>query len=363
VSGADMGRFMTAHLHDGALGEARILRTETARAMRDRLASPYAMTAGMLHGFFPMDWNGQKVFGHGGDTVWFHSQTAMMPEQDLGIFIAYNTDSGSRARSEFLPAFLDHYYPKPIQKEPPPPKDKQTFLQKFSGTYFSARSSFSDVTKIGQLINALEIRVDQDGYLVSTAEGGPVRWRQIEPMLFQQVDGKRRIVFRQDSRGEITDFCASPLCVVSMRKQPWWEKPNLQQGLIGAFLGLFAVGLIGFPVAAFTLRGVPRPRFSRLARLSAWSVCLLWIVGFVYFGLKIEEMQRLVFGPMPELRLGLNLWLSASFFSIIPAGFAVIAWKRKWWQLPGRIYFTLMVLASFGCILWLFHWNLLGWKY
>jgi CubicO group peptidase (beta-lactamase class C family) len=39
VSGADMGRFMLAHLNDGALGEARILRPETARLMRTRMRS------------------------------------------------------------------------------------------------------------------------------------------------------------------------------------------------------------------------------------------------------------------------------------------------------------------------------------
>ena len=61
VSGADMARFMIAHLNDGASGEIRILRPETARLMRTRLSSPYGMATGMLHGFFPMDWNGEKI--------------------------------------------------------------------------------------------------------------------------------------------------------------------------------------------------------------------------------------------------------------------------------------------------------------
>ncbi len=61
VSGTDMARFMLAHLNEGALGEVRILRPETARLMRTHLSSPYGMAAGMLHGFFPMDWNGEKI--------------------------------------------------------------------------------------------------------------------------------------------------------------------------------------------------------------------------------------------------------------------------------------------------------------
>ena len=61
VSGEDMGRFMMAHLNDGASGQARILRPETGRVMRDKLTSFSPRINGMLHGFMEMNWNGERV--------------------------------------------------------------------------------------------------------------------------------------------------------------------------------------------------------------------------------------------------------------------------------------------------------------
>ena len=64
VSGEDIGRFMLAHLNDGALGDGRILRAETARTMRGKLTSFSPKINGMLHGFMESNWNGVTVYGH-----------------------------------------------------------------------------------------------------------------------------------------------------------------------------------------------------------------------------------------------------------------------------------------------------------
>jgi CubicO group peptidase (beta-lactamase class C family) len=363
VSGADMARFMIAHLNDGGLGEARILRPETARQMRTRLSSPYSMAAGMLHGFFPMDWNGQKIYGHGGDTVWFHSMTAMMPEQGLGLFVAFNTDSGARARSEFSPTFFDHYFPRMLPKEPPAPKDRRASVERFSGTYFPARSSFSDAAKTNRLMSALTLSVDADGYLAGSIGGDFGRWRQIEPLLFQQVDGKRRIVFRENERGEITDFCSSPLCVNTMQKQPVWESPGVQWGSLGTCLTLVLCGLIGIPIAAVRQRKQPKPGLSIMARAVAWLNCLIWTAGFVTMAAGLQAAENIVFGPTGILRVTLTLWAAAAALTLGSLLLGILAWRQAWWRLAGRIGFTLILLGFIGCVLWLKHWNLLGWNY
>ncbi len=363
VSGADMARFMMAHLNNGALGEARILRPETARLMRTRLSSPYAMTAGMLHGFFPMDWNGEKIYGHGGDTVWFHSLTAMVPERSLGVFVAFNTDSGAKARGQFLPVFCDHYFPRALPKEPPAPKDKRARLERFSGTYFPARSTFDEAALLGRLMFGLTVTVDSDGYLSGGTEEGIIRLRQIEPLVFQEVDGKRRIVFRENDRGEITDFCSSPLCVNTMQKQPWWEGPKVQWGVLAACLGLLLGGLIGIPIAAVLQRTQPKPWLSNVTRAEAWLTCLVWAAGFGTLVAALPDLDNIVFGPTQMLKLMLNLWAAAAVLTLVLLFLVILAWRRGWWQRAGRISLTLILLGGVGCIVWLNHWNLLGWRY
>ena len=39
----------------------------------------------------------------------FHSNLSFIPEHNLGIFVSYNSDPSSRARSNVVAAFLDYF--------------------------------------------------------------------------------------------------------------------------------------------------------------------------------------------------------------------------------------------------------------
>jgi len=67
-----------------------------------------------------------------------------------------------------------------------------------------------------KLANAVSTSVDPDGYLVTSQND---RWRQVKPLAFAEVDGKRQLVFRQDEHGQVVDACSSPICVVALQKQ------------------------------------------------------------------------------------------------------------------------------------------------
>lgn len=177
------------------------------------------------------------------------------------------------------------------------------------------------------------------------------------------MDGKRRIVFRQNDRGEITDFCASPLCVATMQKQPWWEIPSVQWAGIGVFLSPILGGLIGIPVAAFLQRKQAKPGLSKAARSIAWLTCLSWAAGFGSMLAGLQDAQNIVFGPTRNLKITLELWAAAAVLTVISLLFVLPAWRRGWWRPLGRFCFSLIVLSGIGCVLWLSHWNLLGWKY
>jgi CubicO group peptidase (beta-lactamase class C family) len=364
VSGADMGRFMMAHLSDGVLDRTRILKPETAQLMRTRLISYSPKLNGMFHGFMELTQGGQVVYGHGGDLIYFHSLTAMLPEHHAGLFVAYNTDTGAPARDEFISAFLDLFFPLPLAKETAAPVADRPKLLRFAGTYAPARVSQTDLTKLAKLMQAVAIEVDHDGYLVLRPAGRPpTRWRQTEPLVFREVDGHRRLVFREDARGKVVDVCWSPMSVVAWQKQSRMESPSIQKGLLGLFAVTLFVGALGIPLAAVLQRKQPKMPGSRLARTWAWMVCAAFLCGLLLFAVAMREPEEIVFGPKPSTTIGLGVWLAGALMTIPLVGFVWQAWRRGWWRRTGRICLTLITSAAVGWIAWLFHWNLLGWHY
>ncbi|HVN46622.1 MAG TPA: serine hydrolase domain-containing protein, partial [Steroidobacteraceae bacterium] len=77
---ADMARFMLAHLGEGRLGDAQLLRSDTTQLMHTPSEPALPGFASMAHGFFHEVRNGHTVIGHGGDTVVFHTELDLLPQ-------------------------------------------------------------------------------------------------------------------------------------------------------------------------------------------------------------------------------------------------------------------------------------------
>jgi CubicO group peptidase (beta-lactamase class C family) len=90
----DMAKFMIAHLQNGQFGDRRILKEETTKFMHTRLFAHDPRVAGNAHGFWEADVHGLHLIEHGGDTIYFHSQLALIPEKNLGWFVSYNSPNG-----------------------------------------------------------------------------------------------------------------------------------------------------------------------------------------------------------------------------------------------------------------------------
>ena len=49
-------------------------------------------------GWMIAEWPGEngpeRIIGHGGDTRWFHTDLALIPEEKLGVFVSYNPSTG-----------------------------------------------------------------------------------------------------------------------------------------------------------------------------------------------------------------------------------------------------------------------------
>ncbi len=171
ATAVDMASFMIAHLQQGRRGEVSILREETVRDMQRTHFAQDARASGWTWGFMEMSLNGLRLVWHGGATYVFHSALVLVPEENLGIFVAYNGQGGMVAHQALLQAFMDRYYPveAPAPSPSPRPLGDSAHLARYAGTYRGTNHmNVSTIEKMFALFSAVPVRVTERGTLAIT---------------------------------------------------------------------------------------------------------------------------------------------------------------------------------------------------
>ncbi len=117
ATGADMARFMVAHLQNGAFGDARILSEETAKKMHGTPLTIVPNVNRMVLGFYETDTNGHRIISHGGDTQYFHSDLHLFLDDGRRLlhFVQQLRQGrrGGRGPGGVLPQFCGSLLPRP----------------------------------------------------------------------------------------------------------------------------------------------------------------------------------------------------------------------------------------------------------
>jgi CubicO group peptidase (beta-lactamase class C family) len=379
ASVTDMARFMIAHLENGRysdenIPEARILEESTAQLMQSSLYTPDPRLLGTAYGFFDMSDNGQWTLGHEGYGPPMSSQLLLLPDQRLGIFVVYNSLGARDGRLTtqhygFQRAFFDHYYPASAAAPIQPPVDFAERAGRFVGLYRLSNSNSTTPEKVIGLLGALEVSDPGDGTLLVPMEGLELRFVEVEPLYFRQVDGPFAMVFREDDRGRITHLFTDIQPQYAFVKLDWYETPGFNMALA---LGCVLVFLSMIPVAVIRFirnrrPGGDRRHASRAERLAHWiilAICLLNLLFLVGVALKFPPVQPSELHSLSlitEITLGLGV-LSA-VLTVGALVYTVLAWKNSYWSITSRAYYTLVTIAAVAFIWFLDYWNWLGWRY
>jgi CubicO group peptidase (beta-lactamase class C family) len=370
----DMARFMIAHLQDGFYGDAaaevRILEEDTARQMHSTLYAPDPRFLGNAYGFFEFSDNGQRVIGHSGEAEPMHSLLLLLPGQNVGIFVVYNSsDAGSLVtqHSGFQRSFFDHYYPAPALEPIQPPADFAEWADRFVGAYRWTRSSSTTLEKYTtQLFSPLvEVKNPGDGTLFMTTPYGDMRLVEVEPLYFQQADGPFHIVFREDAQGRIAYMFTDMIPQFAFEKEKWYETPGFNMPLLMVSLFMFLSVLPVTWIRVIRSRrakgsNTSMPRGARVAhQLIIWiSVLnLLFVAGTVVWG------PWVMFGIPLIYKIVMGLGVLASLLTVGALVYTVLAWKNSYWGIAARVYYTLVTVAAVAFVWFLNQWNLLGWRY
>ena len=358
----DMANFMIAHLQLGRFGDQRILEEETARQMHSQLYTPEPRLPGMAHGFYESEVRGQHVIGHGGDTIFFHSDLALFTDHDLGLFVSYATNGG-RARIELVDAFVARYFPHEELDLPEPPEDFAERGGKYAGNYRFTRHNWSDLEKLMSLPSVISVAVTPDGTLMTSAIlEDPWHWVEIEPNLFHQIDGGMTLAFIEDDDGTVNHLAFSLLPFMPAYRVAWYAAPTFNYVLLAVALLLCVTTLI----SAFRHRKARRedPSGARWAVRLAWMVSALTLVFIVAVTIIVSSVGEDLFsGFPPSLTAALMLPILTSILTLGVAVFAVLSWKNGYWTRFRRIHYTLFAVFALGLVWFYWYWNILGVQY
>ena len=364
ASALDMTKFMLAHLNDGQLGEARILKTETAKKMREPLFRHDDRVSAMCYGFFEEKHHGLRLIGHGGDTIYFHSLMQLIPEKNVGLFISFNTNTSAGVREQIQEAFLARYFPMMLQAREKPNDAIKERASRLTGEYGGTRYSHSTIAKLGALMAVHEVIVNADNTITITSGDNARRYFEVQPFQFREVDGTREAIFQTDKEGNVVHLFFGNGPHSSAIKLKWYETQTVQAGLLLVCIVLFATALLVWPAVGWNIRGlelttVRRSGFSAFLSWMAWLMCLLGIVFAVAMVLALLDPNELVFGISPWLsKLLLGSQVIAGLAAVTLLG-CLIAWMMSYWRFTGRLHYTLVALAGAGFVWFLYNWNLL----
>jgi len=363
-SGADMAKFMIAHLNNGG----PLLNPATAQLMHAPANKPFPALPAMALGFYHEDRNGLNIIGHGGDTVFFHSDLHLFLDKNVGLYISMNSlgkaGAAQTLREELLQQFADRYFPAPPQNLPTLASAKKDG-QAISGHYVSSRAGAFSFLRMVALLGETKVAVDKDGNLIASSitdpSGGPRKWREIGHWVWQDTGGKDLLQAIPNANGGVKMFSITPYApIIEFLPVP----ASLNAGWILplatiAFL-ILAIAALGWPTAALVRRRYKaeaplsgRPlQLYRATRVAAWLFIALGIGWFIIISLLSSDLAKLDNGLdiwMRLLQLILILAIVGTIAAIYNAYVVAAAEGQRWYW----AVWAILIALSAAFLVWL----------
>ncbi len=383
ASGADMARFMIAHLQDGQYNGQQILKPETARMMHTTALNNLPPLNSMLLGFYQMDRNGHRIIGHGGDTQWFHSELTLFPDDRVGLFVSLNSvgveGAAGPIRQALREQFTDRYFPGPAPEGHVAEPQARADAARLAGDYLgSRREETSFFSMLYYLMEVAQVSAQPNGNIASPDLKDLARqemhFQPIAPNVWRAERGKLRVAAKLE--GQNVAFWGqddTPFEVFT--PVPWYKDGTwLKPALVAALAAMLLTALF-WPITAlyrrrygamFGLQGAARLsyRLTRVFSLLDALLMIVWpitiVIMFQTFALNGEfdglltvlHLLAVIVFPLAALVLLWNVWVVFT----TRAGWG--AWFARIWSL---------VLALSGLLfLWIgaaFHLIGFGLKY
>jgi CubicO group peptidase (beta-lactamase class C family) len=357
-SATDMAKLMIAHLNDGK----GILAESTAKKMHSRAFGHDPRLPGFALGFYEQSSHGLRIIGHGGDTRWFHTDLALIPEEKLGVFVSYNTASGGELSfGPFLTQFLDHYYPTPPTIVTPS-ADAAKEAARVAGEYEFNRRSYTTFQKAMGLAGDIRVTAADSGRVIMHSPFGDSRLVPVGPLLYRDELGGDLYAFQADTKGRIERGFMGAAPMMTLERVPFLQSPHLHWVLLGLGVVVF-IGILLAALGRFVRRrvGDDRPDDALPGRWLLVTLSLLDLVFLVAIIVIVGGSGGLLNGPLISLKLALALPVIATVLTLAAVYVAARHWRMNAGTRGARLRYSGAVFVALLFTWSLAQWNLLGW--
>ncbi|HET6565100.1 MAG TPA: serine hydrolase [Xanthomonadales bacterium] len=367
-TGADMAKFMIAHLQHGRYGDNRILQEETAREMHETALTLLPPLNRMELGFFETNINDEQVIAHLGDTRAFHTAMHLFVDRNVGLYLSVNgtgkQGAAGKVRSALFEQFADRYFPATDTAAAEPAAGIEPgHAEKLAGVWWSSRGARSNFFGATGMLGGMKVSVNGKGELVIPSQRGlngqTTQWVEVEPYVWHEVGGHNRLAAVVEN-GEVVRWSVDGLAPFTVFERvpasmsSAWLAPAMQ-----ASVAIFALTFLFWPLAAmvrryygvkFKLQGVQRSSYRRVRVFAGLVLAVLggWLAVFTVMTKDFSNMSD-VLAPW--------LWLLYIGGVIAFVGSLLVnTWNvRVVWQDRGRwfakLWSLLLVLAA-ATVLW-----------
>ena len=370
TSAADMCIFMMAHLQDGRWNDKQILKPETAKLMHARAFGSDPRLNGMALGFYEETRNGHRIIGHGGDTLYFHSDLHLIHDSNVGFFVSYNSAGKGEVsgRTILFEKFLDRYFP----YTPPPAAavvSAKENAEQVAGLYVASRRGEKSFLKVTEFIGQAKAFANSDGTLsidpLKGSNGELKRYEEISPLLYRQVNGQDLIGFHKNSNGRMEFSIDYPFFVFEHASTA--DNKNFNMAIIVPSLIFMALAVLFWPVGA-SIRWhygtkLDLTSSEKRLRLAVRLVCivdLVFVVGWCVFISGTNDVTNLSRSRDPLLYLLEILGVIAAMGTLIVILHAFRSWAKTGKWIWAKLFDVALALACISFTWFIWHWNLIN---
>jgi CubicO group peptidase (beta-lactamase class C family) len=306
TTAADMAHFMLAHLQQGRYGDYAMLSPQTAQLMHAPSETALPGFSTMAHGFFHDVRNGRTVIGHGGDTVFFHTEFDLLPEEGVGIFYSFNSRGRDSAvyglRKALFDQFMDRYFPPAsAPADPPVLASAAGDAQRIAGRYEESRRIEHGFLSIFYLLQQTVISAKPDGTIAAprVLEPGEATFHEVAPDVWREVGGTRELALRTVDGVKTVIDSEDPIMV--LHPVPFLRSAPLNLTILLTSLVILALTAILWPIAAVVRHRYGTPTDSkelqRLQRRVAAVVAfeLLYVIAWILLLMPVLNTELWVY--------------------------------------------------------------------